>query len=58
MELDILRIVFFYNYEANDYLDQFRDLEFIFKEFVGEKIFNPFPSYPDMKNFTFFNSLT
>ena len=38
------------NYGENDYIDQYRDLQFFYKEYVGEQLLNPFVSYPDMKN--------
>ena len=37
------------NYEKNDYIEQCKDLELFFKEYIGEKIMTPFISYPDMK---------
>ena len=37
-------------YSSNDYIDQYRDLKLFYKENVGEKVFNPFISYTDMKN--------
>ena len=37
------------NYDLNDYIHQYRDLNF-FKEYVGEELLNPFISYTDMKN--------
>ena len=37
------------NYEQNDYIEQYRDLKLIFKEYIGEPILNPFISYLDMK---------
>ena len=36
------------NYEQNDYIEQ-KDLELIFKEYIGEPILNSFISFPDMK---------
>ena len=38
------------NYDENDYIDHFRDLELLYKECVGEELMTPFISYPDMKN--------
>ena len=37
------------NYTENDYIDQNRDLNLIFKEYIGEPILNPLISNPDMK---------
>ena len=37
------------NYEQNDYIEQYKDLKFFFKEYIGEQILSPFISYPDMK---------
>ena len=37
------------NYEENDYIEQYKNLNLFFKENVGEPILNPFISYPDMK---------
>ena len=37
------------NYEQNDYIEQYRHLKLIFKEYIGEQIMTPFISYPDMK---------
>ena len=37
------------NYEESDYIEQYRDLKIIFKEYIGESILNPLISYPDMK---------
>ena len=37
------------NNDLNDYLDQHKDVELVYKEYVGE-ILNPFLTYPDMKN--------
>ena len=38
------------NYGENDYIDQYKDLKLIFREYVGEELLNPFVSYPDMRN--------
>ena len=37
------------NYPENDYIDQYKDLKLFFKEYVGEKLLNPFASYPEIK---------
>ena len=37
------------NYEQNDYIQQYKDLELFFKEYIGEQLLSPFISYPDMK---------
>ena len=37
------------NYEENDYVEQYRVLNFFFKDYVGEDLLTPFISYPDMK---------
>ena len=37
------------NFEQNDYIEQYKDLELFFREYVGEPILNPLISYPDMK---------
>ena len=39
------------NFEENSYLDQNRDLKLFYKEYVGEKLLNPYISYTDMKHF-------
>ena len=39
----------FMNYEQNDYTEQYKDLKFFFKGYIGEKLMSPFISYPDMK---------
>ena len=36
-------------YGVNNYLDQYRDIESFFKEYVGEPLLKPFISYPDVK---------
>ena len=36
------------NYEENHYIQQNKDLKFLFHEYVGEPILNPLISYPDM----------
>ena len=38
------------NYNQNDYLEQNKDVELFYKEYVGEQLMNPFLSYPDMKD--------
>ena len=35
---------------SSDYLNQYRDLEFLYKENAGEKLLSPFKKYADMKN--------
>ena len=37
------------NYEENDYIQQHKDLNLCWKEYIGEPILNPFISYTDMK---------
>ena len=37
------------NFEENSYLDQYRDLKLIYKDYVGEELMQPYISYPDMK---------
>ena len=37
------------NYEQNDYIEQYKDLILIFKEYIGEELIAPFISYTDMK---------
>ena len=37
------------NYEENDYIQQYKDLKLLWKEYIGEPILNPLISYPDMK---------
>ena len=37
------------NYEQNDYIQQYKDLNLLFKEYIGEELMTPFISYPDMK---------
>ena len=37
------------NYEQNDYIETYRDLKLLFKEYIGEELMRPFISYPDMK---------
>ena len=36
-------------FPATEYLDQYRDLELFYKEYVGEELMNPYISYTDMK---------
>ena len=38
------------DYDANKYLDQYRDIELFFKEYVREPLLNPFISYPDVRS--------
>ena len=38
------------NFSENDYLDQFRDLNLFYKEYVGQELMIPFKTYTDMKN--------
>ena len=38
------------NFPENEYLNQYRDLNLFYTEYVGEKVMNPFISYTDMKN--------
>ena len=37
------------NFEANSYLDQYRDLKLFYKEYVGEELLQPYITYPEMK---------
>ena len=37
------------NYEKNDYIEPYKDLKIVFKEYIGEDLMSPFISYPDMK---------
>ena len=37
------------NYEENDYIQQYKDLNLFWKEYIGEPIFNPNISNLDMK---------
>ena len=37
------------NYEENDCIQQYNDLNLFFREYIGEPILNPLVSYPDMK---------
>ena len=37
------------NYEQNVYIEQYKDLKFFLKEYIGEQLMSPFISYPDMK---------
>ena len=37
------------NFEENSYLDQYRDLRLFLREYVGESLFEPYISYPDMR---------
>ena len=38
------------NYDIINYLDQYKDVKLFYKEHFGEKLLNPFITYPDMKN--------
>ena len=38
------------NYSLNEYLNQYRDVKIFYKEYVGEKLLNPFITYPFMKD--------
>ena len=38
------------NYDQNDYIEQYKDLKLIFKEYIGEQLLSPFISYTDMKS--------
>ena len=38
-------------FEENSYSDQYRDLKFFCREYVGENLLQPYISHPDMKNF-------
>ena len=40
------------NYEQNDYIEQYKDLNLNFKEYVGEQLMSPHLSYPDLKKNT------
>ena len=37
------------NFEEHFYLDQYRDLQLFYKEYVGEQLLQPYMSHPDMK---------
>ena len=37
-------------FRENNYLDHYRDLQSLYREYVGEQLMNPFLSYTDMKN--------
>ena len=37
------------NFEQNDYIEQYKDLNLFFKEYIGEELMTPFISYPDLK---------
>ena len=39
----------FVNYQQNDFIQKYKDLKTIFKEYIGEKPMSPIISYPDMK---------
>ena len=38
------------DYGLNDFVDQYRDWNLFYREYVGEELLNPFISYRDMKN--------
>ena len=38
------------NYIENDSIDQYRDLKFFFKEYIGQPVLNPIISYLEMKS--------
>ena len=37
------------NYEQNEFIEPYRDLKLICKDYIGEELMSPFISYPDMK---------
>ena len=37
------------NYEQNDYIEQYRDLKLLLKEYISEHLMTPLISYPDLK---------
>ena len=37
------------DFALNDYVDQYRDLKLVYKEYVGVELLNPFIIYTDMK---------
>ena len=37
------------NYDENDYIQEYKDLKLLYREYIGEPILNPFISYLDMK---------
>ena len=37
------------NYEQNDYIEPYKDLKLLLREYIGEELMSPFISYPDMK---------
>ena len=39
------------NFEENSYLDQYRDLNLFYKDYVGEELMQPYITFPDMKYF-------
>ena len=39
-----------FDYASNVYVDQYRDLTLLYKEYVGEELLNPCKIYTDMKN--------
>ena len=52
VEIDSVRYPrdnFLVNYEQNDYIQQYKDLNLFFKEYIGEELMTPFKSYTDMK---------
>ena len=36
-------------FEQNDYIEQYKDIKLLFKEYIGEQLMSLFISYPDMK---------
>ena len=39
-----------FNYASNDYVDQYRDFKWVYKEYVGGELINPSVIFTDMKN--------
>ena len=39
------------NFVENSYLDKYSDLKLVCREYVGERLLNPYLSFTDMKNF-------
>ena len=37
------------SYEETDYIEQYKDLNIFFRDYIGELLLNPLRSYPDMK---------
>ena len=44
------------NYGENDYIQEYKDLKLFRKKYIGEPIFNPLITYPDMKTNTLLKS--